>query len=215
MNNCAIELREAGYTCIKTTSANDALSVARNLGEIATISGIAPAQTLIPHVSDSQPTSSYSGIYGINSFPLHTDMAHWHIPPRYLLLYCVQPAEAVPTLIIHSNILFGAEDETILRRAIFRPRRRIEGRLTSLRLREQGRCRWDPLFIQPLNKIAMLLKERISRRIELSSPHQITWRNQGECVVLDNWHVLHGRAEVPSSCAHRKLERVYLNEVRL
>jgi L-asparagine oxygenase len=49
--------------------------------------------------SDGLPTT-YSGMYGGNIFPLHTDSAHWRFPPRFLLLRCVTGYEAVATLLI-------------------------------------------------------------------------------------------------------------------
>lgn len=30
--------------------------------------------------------NTYSGLFGLEEFPLHTDLAHWHSPPRYILL---------------------------------------------------------------------------------------------------------------------------------
>jgi hypothetical protein len=44
-------------------------------------------QELVPRAT--APPNTYSGIYGIDRFPFHTDLAHWRLPPRYLLLRCL------------------------------------------------------------------------------------------------------------------------------
>src|SRR5262245_32192863 len=55
-------------------------------------------QHLIPRASSTPNT--YSGIYGLDRFPFHTDLAHWRMPPRYLLLRCVVGYADVPTLLV-------------------------------------------------------------------------------------------------------------------
>lgn len=44
--------------------------------------------------------NTYSGNFGLEVFPFHTDLAHWYIPPRYIFLRCVNPAEYVATKLI-------------------------------------------------------------------------------------------------------------------
>ena len=41
-------------------------------------------QELVPRPSATPNT--YSGIYGLDRFPFHTDLAHWRVPPRYPML---------------------------------------------------------------------------------------------------------------------------------
>lgn len=216
MTDFAAELRDGGFARIRAISAKEhTLDLARRLGSIARIPGIAPVQELVPRPANQASASSYGGIYGFGPFPLHTDMAHWHIPPRYFLLRCVQPAPEVVTTALHSRLLFSGEDDLTLRRALFRPRRRIDGRLTCLRLHESGRYRWDPVFIEPLNSIAVSLRERLSRRLEALRVQELPLEDSSDCIILDNWSVLHGRTAVPKAGCHRKIERVYLDSVYL
>jgi len=167
MNDLAAELRETGWTRVEATNADEpTLEIARRLGSISAISGIAQVQELIPRSLDQSSANSYGGIYGLEPFPLHTDMAHWFVPPHFILLRCVRPAPEVFTLALHFQNLFDDEEATTVRRALFRPRRRIDGRLTSLHLHDRGICRWDPIFITPITKSAADLRERIHRRID-------------------------------------------------
>lgn len=216
MNDQTAELREMGWVRIKAAHLEEStLEIAHRLGSIAEISGVARVQELVPRAVGQASISSYGGMYGLGPFPLHTDMAHWCIPPRYFLLRCVRPAPEVTTLALSFRTLFSDEEDVVVRRALFRPRRRIDGRLTGLRLHDGGVCRWDPAFIVPITKCAADLKERIRRRIDAATATKLSLENPTECIVFDNWNVLHGRTEVPPGCTHRKLERVYLDSVDL
>ena len=195
------------------TQAETTLEIARRLGSASVISDVTPVQELIPRAADQVSSSSYGAMYGLGQFPLHTDMAHWYLPPHYFILRCVRPAPKVRTLVVHSRDLLADEDEVTLRRALFRPRRRLDGRLTSLRLYESGRCRWDPVFIVPITKSAVELRERVLRRIEAGRIEELSLEDPMDCIIFDNWSVLHGRTRVPLECAHRKIERIYLDSV--
>lgn len=83
------------------------LIVAAELGAIESISGISSVHKLSPLSEAEAPPNTYSGTYDLREFPLHTDMAHWHVPPHYLLLRCVVPEPRVLTsLLSASQILF-------------------------------------------------------------------------------------------------------------
>lgn len=216
MRDLANALRDIGYVRLKAVSGSETtLEIARRIGSISTISGIAPVQELAPRSVEHASASSYGGLYGLEKFPLHTDMAHWHVPPRYFLLRCTHPAPEVKTLVLHSRCMLGDEDGITLRRALFRPRRRLDGRLTSLRLYESERCRWDPLFISPVTKCAFELRQRVLRRIEAARTVELSLEDPQDCIIIDNWSALHGRTEVSPLCTHRKIERVYLDSVKL
>jgi len=191
------------------------MEIAKRLGSPAVIPDVSPVQELVPRAADQSSSSSYGGMYGLGEFPLHTDMAHWFVPPHYFLLRCVQPAADVKTIVLHSRDLFAGEDEVTLRRALFRPRRRLDSRLSSLRLYEGGRGRWDPAFIVPITKSAADLSERIFRRIEAAQTEALTYEDPSDAIIFDNWSVLHGRTKVPPDCIHRKIERVYLDSVHV
>src|SRR5688500_1379294 len=93
-------LRSLGFVRLSTSSSQSTADVAHHLGEIVHLEGISEIQTLAPCNKDEAGTNRYSGLYGVEEFPLHTDMAHWHVPPRYFLLRCVQPTDNVPTYLV-------------------------------------------------------------------------------------------------------------------
>lgn len=209
------EFDSSGFVRLSTRLSLTTLEIAESLGTVLSLEGIAKVQSLVPRHAEEVEKNRYSGLYGTHAFPLHTDLAHWHIPPRYFLLRCVEPAENVPTNFVHSSDVLAFEADSILKRALFRPRRRQDGRLTCLRLRERECFRWDPTFLEPINTLAIELRARILDRIAKVPRRSIAFAAAGECVVVDNWKTLHSRAEVPSDGMHRKLERVYLETLRL
>jgi L-asparagine oxygenase len=189
------------------------LAVAQSIGEVASVPGLDPVQTLVPRKADSLEKSSYSGNFGIESFPMHTDMAHWYLPPRYFMLRCIQPAVEVVTRFVPATAIFSLEDRVTLNRALFRPRRRLDNRLTILRLRDSDMFRWDPLFLQPLNSRASALQTRIEQRMASTIAKTVAFESRTDCILVDNWNVLHGRSAVPSSATHRVVERAYLSNI--
>jgi L-asparagine oxygenase len=191
------------------------LHIAEKIGNVLSIPGVSPIQRLVPRQSDSLEKSNYSGIYGTHQFPLHTDMAHWCVPPRFFLLRCIQPGDGVHTNFLHTRDLFGGEDQVSLRRALFRPRRRLDGRLTLLRLFDGDCYRWDSIFIQPINAVASNLRAQTLARIQAATVQAVEFQSSRDCILVDNWKVLHGRSAVPTLGAHRIVERVYLDSVKL
>lgn len=202
-----------GFVQLSTDPGLSTFEVARSLGAVLHLDGIAEVQTLEPRHAEGLEKNRYSGLYGRSVFPVHTDMAHWHIPPRYFLLRCIRPAPNVATHFLHARYILGPEDDVALKRALFRSRRRLDGRMTCLRLREGECCRWDPVFIQPVNTLAVELRDRILGRIANAPKSSVPLSRPGDCLFVDNWKTLHGRAKVPPEATHRRLERAYLGSI--
>ncbi|OAI19828.1 MULTISPECIES: TauD/TfdA family dioxygenase [Methylomonas] len=191
---------------------DDSLDIANNLGKVENIPGVDLVQTLVPSNNINNEASSYSGIYGFEEFPFHSDMAHWYRPPRFLMLRCLTASQFVSTKIIKAAPLFENEDPNDLRRALFRPRRRLDGHLSPLRLFEGDFYRWDYLFIEPIGKLAKSLQARIEQRIAIATPNIHILAHAGDCLIIDNWQAFHARSTIPAAASNRKLERVYLSE---
>ena len=62
------------------------LAAMSRLGTVVQVQGLAEIQELKPRLQTEASPNIYSGNYGYGRFPLHTDLAHWCIPPRYLVL---------------------------------------------------------------------------------------------------------------------------------
>jgi hypothetical protein len=76
------------------------LDIAGRLGIVDRVEGLAAVQTLIPRRIYDSPPNTYSGNFGRAEFPLHTDLAHWARPPRYIVLRCIQGAQDISTRLL-------------------------------------------------------------------------------------------------------------------
>ena len=190
----------------------DTITVANHLGNALTSWEGGLVQDLIPRASATPNT--YSGIYGLDRFPFHTDLAPWRLPPRYLLLRCVTGHSDVPTLLVDGRTLIEAVTLDILIRAIFKPRRPRDGALALLRLCEPTddghRLRWDEAFLKPASKIGDIADLRVREWLAHCEPLSIALARAGDTLLIDNWRMLHARSPVPAGREDRKIERVYL-----
>jgi hypothetical protein len=202
-----------GYVFVQDyCSGTNTVTVADALGKTLTPWAGSLVQELIPRASATPNT--YSGIYSLGRFPFHTDLAHWRLPPRYLLLRCITGYADVPTLLVDGQTLIDVVTPDILTRAIFKPRRPRDGALALLRLCEPtdgaGRLRWDEVFLKPASKIGDIADQRIRKWLAQSESRSIVLAQAGDTLLIDNWRMLHARSPIPAGCEDRKIERIYL-----
>ena len=164
----ASRVERAGFTLVGALRPDlTTLQIARRLGPVVDLpriieGGHIPSiQPLRPRESSTANLHRYSGNYGLNSFPLHSDLAHWALPPHFLILRCVVGADDVYTKILRWTSVTDLVDNTALRKAVFRARQSPPGRSGLVRALSSHEgdnvFRWDPLFIQPLNSHARFL----------------------------------------------------------
>jgi len=213
IDSVKVDVTSHGYAFVRGCSVeSDTESVAHLLGNPLTpwVGGL--VQDLIPRTSSTPNT--YSGIYGLDPFPFHTDLAHWRIPPRYLLLRCATGYADVPTLLVDGRTLIEAVTLDLLTRAIFKPRRPRDGALALLRLCQpvdDGHClRWDEMFIKPASKIGDNADLRVRNWLAQCKPLSIELARAGDMLIIDNWRMLHARSLIPAGRENRKIQRVYL-----
>lgn len=161
---------------------------------------------------DAKPKNTYAGNFGFGALPLHTDLAHWDVPPKYLMLRCVVPDPQVVTLLIHHSEVIAKLPSTVTDRALFRPRRRLDGKMFLLRLRDRGIFRWDELFLVPENKEAYQVQSLMFNNSSEFNIMELALDKPGMTVVINNWTMIHGRSMVRNNSTTRCLERAYFTE---
>jgi hypothetical protein len=205
---------EFGYAFLQAYNVqSEATVVAAAIGQLLIPWNGGLVQKLVPRREASPNT--YSGIYGLGYFPLHTDLAHWNLPPRYLMLRCIRGYEDVPTLLLDGKAFIDDRSLLdILTRAIFKPRRPIAGEIKLLRLCEAVetgyRIRWDEVFLRPASQIGTIADQRIRAHLASSNPISISLTNPGDTLIIDNWRMLHARSPISNHQHDRDIERVYL-----
>jgi len=190
-----------------------------DIGGLLPGSGIRKLQTLKPKTRSPDLRNQYSGSYGLGDFPLHSDLAHWNIPPHYLLMRCIEGAADVLTHLLPIEILKERIDDHILMSAMVVPRRKSKSQTIcplQVAYKRDGAhgIRWDSLFLQPINeagrKFAQLMK---STPWSAMGMYSLCLANPGDTLVIDNMKMLHGRSSVPETSQGRIVERIYLDKV--
>ncbi|QIK41655.1 TauD/TfdA family dioxygenase [Pontibrevibacter nitratireducens] len=175
--------------------------------------------TLSPLKEDSASPVSYSGIYGLSEFPMHTDMANWRLPPRYLVLWAESGSLDVSTPLLDCREIFDASERKILARALVKPRRPVRGRLPIMRLIENSNStdyyhRWDTMFLKPASPAGDDGMKLVSSKLEAGRSYDVCLSRPGDGVIIDNWRMLHGRSSVKEKDMKRRLRRAYLGSAR-
>ena len=192
-------------------------NAAQTLGTLLNLTEGLNHTLLTPKEKSSSPPNTYSGIYGVMSFPFHTDLAHWRAPPRFFALRCVIGFKEVPTPLMDGKLVIGIAGRELLQRALVRPRRPIRGKLPLLRLlqtkNDQDVLRWDREFLRPASAVGEDGMDSLRNALTKIDPVSVTLDNPGDTLVIDNWRMLHARAHVPAECMARQIERTYLEDL--
>ncbi len=172
-------------------------------------------QQLVPKATSTPNT--YSGIFGLGRFPYHTDLAHWHVPPKYLLLRCIRGFTDVPTLLLDGRKLIDGVGVKAMSRALVSPRRPKAGEVRLLRLLERSPAgdiiRWDQVFLKPASRVGRDVFEEVQNLIDGADPTPIAMAGDGDVLIVDNWRMLHGRPAIAADRMTRRLERIYMRNL--
>lgn len=217
------ELIKQGYLLLKQWNVGRSTrEVAQQIGlildteKVAINHKVSTVQTLRPLDANILSSNTYSGTFGRDEFPLHTDYAHWNTPPRYLILRCVKGSSAVSTHVLPFAILLN-EAEQYINRAVIAPRRKYPSQsvctmpVIFYRSNVKG-FRWDSLFLKTLNAAAKKTGDLI-RSFEEASIAMFYLVDPFDTLIIDNWRVLHGRSSVPANAEDRNIERIYLSSL--
>jgi L-asparagine oxygenase len=161
----------------------------------------------------AKPANTYGGNYGMGALPRHTDLAHWHVPPRYLMLRCKVGDPSVETPLVHRREALRGLAPAVIQRALFRPRRRLDGKMYLLRLLQGEIFRWDRLFLTADNPEAQEVKAALTALEAREHGTAIRLGEPGRTLIIDNWAMMHGRSAVPDSATSRRIQRAYFSEV--
>ena len=195
----------------------ESTAAALKLGVPERAEGLRLLHELLPMATDLATPNTYSGNFGLGAFPLHTDLAHWARPPRYLMLRCSHGDANTQTQIVDGNLVIESLGSNVLARCLARPRRPVKGALQLLPIWQvksesnQPFIRWDSIYLTPANEHALNVFRQIEACLSKIQPLAKVLLNKGDTLLLDNWRVLHGRSQVQNLDSSRKIHRLYLS----
>lgn len=188
-----------------------------SLGSLLALGKGPAVHYLTPKSKHDEPPNTYSGNYGLDIFPFHTDLAHHRYPPRYVILRCIKGYPSVKTLLIDSTSLVKEIGASNAKRALVRSRRQANGEILLLTLYEETmtghRFRWDRLFLQPASPQGTKIFNQVLELLDWQKAIELSLANLGDTLIIDNWRMLHARSPVPDFSSDRKIARAYLEDL--
>jgi alpha-ketoglutarate-dependent taurine dioxygenase len=207
-------LRRRGWSSMPLAPDHDLRSIIpllrpRLADQVASIQ----VERVSPKTSDQARPGTMSAIYGMGSFPLHTERAHWPAPPRFLILRSVGDASDRPTTLLDSYRF--ALDQNLAQELLRAPWIVQWGEVTFrsrvLQSFSSGGGRWhiryDRCCMTPCDAAHEGLSDRLEHALVALEPEAHDWE-PGIVLIIDNWRVLHGRGKCTGSDFGRTLERV-------
>lgn len=217
--NLLAEIETKGFALISSYLPElDTVNAASRIGKTLDLPGVNRVQVLTPKNKEQATPNTYSGIYGLENFPMHTDLAHWEEPPRYLALRCVVGTPLVKTRLLDFRKIAERIGVGELRRLLVQPRRPMRGRrrlhsVLEIKSGERHLFRWDSVFIEPATKISEGIYLQLKAEIDIENTIDVTLESPGDTLVIDNWRMLHGRSPVPDEVRKRRIERIYMSRI--
>lgn len=213
------ELSERGFVFLpKWKTELFTKELASTLGDVVRIadysnhSMIEDVQRISPKEKSHSLKNQYSGEFGLDAFPLHTDLAHWSKPPNYLMLRCIKGANNVTTKVLPLNVIWNVLIENGLRRSVVKPRDKDGCMLPLLfKVGDEYCIRWDSYFLEPINGNARAIRDLMLSRKIWNLAVDIKLVDYGDTLIINNYSVLHARSDVPLESTEREIERIYFS----
>ncbi len=165
---------------------------------------------LIPLKKHEATSRSLSRITGTGQQPWHMDLAHRIEPARYLIMGMHQSAtETACTELLKASTLIPKILQDEARSEPFLIRTGAKSFYATITARRQSFPRFDPGCMQGATTRAKALMQKLLDQ-DLEPSHTHNW-GPGSVLVIDNWKMLHRRANATKS-ANRILYRVSVME---
>jgi alpha-ketoglutarate-dependent taurine dioxygenase len=168
-----------------------------------------------PQPKETANSNTLSSRYGMGAFPVHTEAAYLGRPPRFLMLYCVEPGSGGRTTVLIDTAALSSRLPALGRPGTWvvkADRRPFLCHVLWRRALDKVGVRYDRECLFPCGKAAQTEEETILDFISSSTPARITWAS-GQLLVIDNHRVLHGRGGSINDDRDRWLKRIMVGEV--
>ncbi|MBT2244738.1 TauD/TfdA family dioxygenase [Sphingobium sp. BHU LFT2] len=192
--------KQSGWRCYSATADNHEafaallLAFARRIGTVVAGRNGALIEPIAPRPTEAAEERSLSAAYGLSELPMHIDTAHYLRPARYLLLGCANPGQsgAQTRLAPISALKFSPSELSVLASAAVLVRTGRRSFYSTILDKGRPFLRYDPGCMEPLDARGEEALQIVSNAIGRIDVIKHEWR-RGEILLIDNWHMLHGR----------------------
>jgi L-asparagine oxygenase len=204
-----------GHCVIHAVDTGDVLDIAADLGrpQPDPRDGVL-LKDIRPQPRHTANTNTLSSRYGMGAFPVHTEAAYLRKPPRFLLLYCIEPGCGGRTTVLLDGAAISSRLPEVRRPGTWvvkAGRRPFLCDVLWRRAQNQVGIRYDRECLFPCGPAALAEEQLIRSFVEASTPVTIEWA-RGQLLVIDNHRVLHGRGGSKHDDKDRWLKRVLVGE---
>lgn len=209
-------LREVGWTELDSACVGEVLDLARQLGSLGPSR---PQGQLVDRLTPLARTQAHprsmSAVFGRGAFPLHTDLAHFSCPPRFVLVRAEKVNRVARQTLLQDfqRLELTLTDRQLLAHGPFWTRGGHRPFLSAIYDRipgsTEGIVRYDGCCMTPASSAARRAESVLTRKTSEVEAIRIDWY-RGRTIVFDNWRILHARAAAPLDylSEERVLERV-------
>lgn len=205
-----IELNQIFWTTFYADNSDDLLTIAASIGLVipSRKNSINLIDTLTVKNKSTANPKSLSALYGDKDFPFHTDGAYLTEPPKYVILRSPKTILNCPTLICNPN--FKSSDRKSLAKNVWLVNGG-RGKFYTTMLEEDiddYRIRFDLACMKPALHDFKSSADIMASAISSSHKEVINW-NSNQCIIFNNWKLLHSRADATNS-VDRVLDRIWI-----
>jgi Taurine catabolism dioxygenase TauD, TfdA family len=208
-----LTLRERGWTTLEVAPEVDLRAIVPLLRpEFSDRLPTIRVERVSPKTTNQARPGTMSAIYGLGSFPLHTERAHWRVPPRYLIFRSAGVITKCPTTMLDS---YGLGFDKQLVRDLFQEFWLVhwegDGFLTQvlrpLPTSSWWQIRYDRCCMTIDDEKRQNLVSRLEGLLDSIALEYHFWE-PSTVLLIDNWRVLHGRGKATDEDVGRVLERI-------
>jgi L-asparagine oxygenase len=207
------EIEEKGFVVLSNTLQNDLIGLATMLGELRTDPrSPEPIRDIRPQSISVAKPNTLSTRYGTGKFPFHTDTAHWEMPARYLMLYCVsagqgqRPTHLQDTEAWQYPLKMSALSE-VWKSGHVRPTLCTVGTIINGKFE----VRFDEACMSPMTGSAEKLKKNVAEQINRSDVIDINWVD-GMLLILNNRRSAPARGSPRRPDPDRLIRRILIGD---
>lgn len=206
------ELKAKLWTTLEIKSSEELLSIAESFGKVipSRKSSLNLIDTLTIKTHAEANPKSLSAIYGENEFPFHTDGAYLTTPPEFVLLRSRYEIMDCPT--IFCKPIFTELQLKKMIKNVWLVNGGQGKFYASMVEKVYGdyRLRYDLACMRPGLRVFNESTEIMESIISNSEKIEINWK-ANQCIVFNNWKLLHSRADASDS-KNRVLERAWISK---